>query len=333
MIKNPITKLTLNYLLIITVLCVVVSTFIYIDLVKNTTELFKTEQTKIEKKFGTEDPRYSKRVLFVEDGIKNIQNKAIVNLLGLNIIIISIVGLLAYFFAKRTIKPIEESVRKQKEFISNVSHELKTPLTALKSTFEIDLKNSKSDLKETIKSGIEEVDKINMLINGFLKLSELDSKYHQLKLEKVNIKECLDEIIDKNKTQIHEKELGIETNFTHLKFFTDKFLFSELMSIIIENAIKFNKLKGIILIRTFKENGFDFISIKDEGKGIKEENINKIFERFYKEDSSRSKNDGFGIGLALAKEISSILKCEIIVKSNPTQGTEFKLKFSALFQN
>lgn len=119
------------------------------------------------KKFGIEDPRYIKKLHFVEESVSNVQNRLIINLLGLNFLIVTIVGILAYFFAKRTIAPIEESLRKQKEFISNVSHELKTPLTALKTTFEIDLKSKDSDLKETIKSGIEEVDKLNSLVNGF----------------------------------------------------------------------------------------------------------------------------------------------------------------------
>jgi len=332
MFKNSIIKLTLNYILIITVLCFFVSSLMYINLVKNTTELFKQEQTRIEKKFGVEDKRYSKKVQFIEDGIKDIQNKAIINLVGLNLIIISIVGFLAYFFAKKTINPIEESVRKQKEFISNVSHELKTPLTALKSSFEIDLKTKGSDLKETLKSGIEEVDKMNLLIDGFLKLSKMDAQKHQLMVENFDLKKCLEDIFRRKDKEFLEKELKVKFYLNNETVITDKFLFSELLSIIIDNAIKFNSNNGGIYINSYSEAEFDFISIRDEGIGIKEENKIKIFERFFKEDASRTRLDGFGVGLALAKEISELLNCEIIVNTRYKKGTEFILKFSALFQ-
>lgn len=337
MIKNSVTKLTIYYVLLITILCLSVSTVIYINLVKNTTELFQQEQTRIEKKFGTDDIRYIRRVHFVEEGIGNIQTKAIINLLTLNAFIISIMGVLSYFLAKKTIQPIEENIRRQKDFISNVSHELKTPLTALKTTFEIDLKSTNSqtkisDLKETLKSGIEEVDKMNKLIDGFLKISMLGSKKISLKYENKSLDSIIEEIIKRYDHPIKNKNLKVFTHIENVYVYTDIFLLSELITIIIENAIKFNSTNGEIMIKAYSEGRYDFISIKDTGIGIKNENLVKIFERFYKEDESRVKGDGYGIGLSLAKEIAEILKGHISIKTEEGKGSEFILKFSGLIQ-
>lgn len=333
MIKNSVIKLTLSYILIISILSLSLSTFIYLNLVKNSTELFKQEQTRIEKKFGIEDPRYIKKLHFVEESVSNVQNRLIINLLGLNFLIVTIVGILAYFFAKRTFTPIEESLRKQKEFISNVSHELKTPLTALKTTFEIDLKSKDSDLKETIKSGIEEVDKLNSLVNGFLKLSKFDSKKPEIKNEVFKLSDIIEDIVKRHQHSIISKNLSLKIDITENKLKSDKFLLTEVLTIIIDNAIKFSPENEEIVITSYKEGKYDYISIKDRGRGIKEENLDKIFERFYKEDSSRSVDSGLGIGLALAKEISEFIDCQITAKRNKDVGSEFILKFSALFQN
>ncbi|NBO36885.1 ATP-binding protein, partial [bacterium] len=111
------------------------------------------------------------------------------------------------------------------------------------------------------------------------------------------------------------------------------FLLQELLSIFIENAIKFNKTSGEVIVKSYKKDKYDIISIEDTGIGIKEEHLSKIFDRFYKIDTSRSQDEGYGIGLSLAREIEEILKCKITVKSEVGNGSVFSIKFSELFQN
>jgi len=333
MINNPVKKLTTYYILIITILCILVSSVIYLNVEKRSEDALKQIESKLELKFDTNDPRYLKRVQYAEESVKNFQKRSILNLTLLNLAIITIIGTIAYFFAKKTLKPVEESIRKQKDFISNVTHELKTPLTALKSTFEVSLRSKESNLSDTIKSGIEEVDKMNQLIDEFLKLSSLDSKNTEIKKVEINLDSLIDEITHKNIFKIKTKELEIIKNLNFKIIQTDKFLFTELISIIFDNAIKFNKQKGTIEIKTYKQNGQDVISISDTGLGINQDIKDKIFERFYKEDSSRIQAEGYGVGLSLADEISKLLNCEIEVESEKEKGTKFNLKFSAIFKN
>lgn len=332
MINNPVKKLTTYYILIITILCILVSSVIYLNIEKRSEDALKQIESKLELKFDTNDSKYLKRVQYAEESVKNFQKRLILNLTLLNIVIISIIGTIAYFFAKKTLKPVEESIRKQKDFISNVTHELKTPLTALKSTFEISLRSKESNLSDTIKSGIEEVDKLNQLIDEFLKLSSLDSKNTEIKNEELNLDLLIDDIANKNIFKIKTKELRIIKNLNFKIIKSDKFLFTELISIIFDNAIKFNKQHGTIEIKSYKQNGQDVISISDTGLGIDQHIKDKIFERFYKEDSSRIQTEGYGVGLSLADEISKLLNCEIEVESEKEKGTQFNLKFSAIFK-
>jgi len=333
MIDKAIKKLTLSYILIITVICILISSVIYFNIEKRSSELLENLEIRLQEKLDPSSVKFQNRILLAEETIKNFHHRTILNLFLLNTGIICVVGILAYFFARRTIVHIEGSVSRQKEFISNVSHELKTPLTALKSTFEVSLRDKNGDYKETIKSGIEEVDKMNNLINGFLKLSQINTKKYKVRKEIFFLENVIDEIVLKNQKIINQKNIKLSKELSENKVKSDIFLLQELISIFIENAIKFNKTSGEVIIKSYKKDGYDIISIKDTGIGIKEENLNKIFDRFYKIDTSRSQDEGYGIGLSLAREIEEILKCKITVKSEVGKGSEFSIKFSELFQN
>lgn len=333
MIDKAIKKLTLSYILIITVICILISSVIYFNIEKRSSELLENLEIRLQEKLDPSSIKFQNRILLAEETIKNFHHRTILNLFLLNTGIICVVGILAYFFARRTIVHIEGSVSRQKEFISNVSHELKTPLTALKSTFEVSLRDKNGDYKETIKSGIEEVDKMNNLINGFLKLSQINTKKYKVRKEIFFLENVIDEIVLKNQKMLNQKKIKLSKELSDNKVKSDIFLLQELLSIFIENAIKFNKTSGEVIVKSYKKDGYDIISIEDTGIGIKEEHLSKIFDRFYKIDTSRSQDEGYGIGLSLAREIEEILKCKITVKSEVGNGSVFSIKFSELFQN
>ena len=112
------------------------------------------------------------------------------------------------------------------------------------------------------------------------------------------------------------------------EFKANKSQITQLMRILIDNAVKFNKASGFIKIKSYKKGDLFCVEVSDNGVGISSEDIDKVFDRFYKVDESRTKveNDGFGLGLSIAKEIVKIHKGTITVQSNPDQGTTFKIK-------
>jgi signal transduction histidine kinase len=332
MINRAITKLTIQYIFIVSIICLLVSTFIYNAIVKTTSEALRMEEIKIMKRFDISDPAAQKKLQIAENTIENFKNRTFITLVFLNISIITLVGFFAYFLARKNIQPIEENMHRQKEFISNVSHELKTPLTALKSSFEVELRDKNPDMKRAIESGIEEVDKLNKLINGFLKLSKLGQEKYKLNLEEMDLKEILDEVVKNHINQIIDKRIQLEYHLKEKTILTDHFLITELLSVILSNSIKFNKNYGKIEIKSYKKDGKDYIEITDSGIGIEKENISHIFERFYQENNARNNDGSYGIGLSIANEILKILNGKIVVKSEKNIETKITLIFSGLFK-
>lgn len=332
MFKSTVKNLTLSYIFIISIITISISVLVYSAVIKNTEEVLRNEEIKIIKKFGNLDEKNSKRLHFAENSIIEFKQKTLIILIILNILIVTIVGFLSYLLAKKNIKPIEIAMKKQKEFISNVSHELKTPITALKSSFEIELRSKKPDFRNTLISGIEEVDKINSLLNGFLRLSSFENKTYKLKKEEIHLKILLDEIVKRHMDSIIEKRIEVIYDLKENVILSDKFLMTELLSIFIHNSVKFNKSYGKISISTYRDGKMDIIKIKDTGEGMSKEVLEKIFDRFYKGDESRNR-EGHGIGLAIAKEIMSIYQTKIDVITRKNEGTEIVLKFSELFKN
>ncbi len=331
MFKNTIRNLTISFLAIVIIITTSISGLIYQSLVKNTESILKIEENKVIRKFGLDDPKSIKRMQFSGNSIREFKQQTLITLIILNLIIILIVGSLAYLLVRKNIHPIENSMKKQKEFISNVTHELKTPLTALKSSFEIELRSKNPNIKNTLESGIEDINKLNSLINGFLKLSLLENNQYQIKNETLYLKEVLDCVIKIHMNEIIEKRIEVIYDLKDEKIFTDKFLITELLSVLISNSVKFNKNYGKIIIKSFKEKNKDVILVEDNGQGIDKDRINKIFNKFYKEDESRNRT-GSGIGLSIAKEIISILNARIEVRSQKNIDSQFKLIFSGLFK-
>ena len=332
MFKNTIKNLTLSYILIVVIITFSISCIVYYSVVRSTENILKIEEIRVIQKFGYGDPYGNKKIEFAEKSIESFKRQTIIVLTLLNVIILTIVGFLSYLLARKNLLPIEQSMKRQKEFISNISHELKTPLTALKSSFEIELRSKYPDYKNTLISGIDDVDKLNSLINAFLKLSLLENNQYKIKNEEIKLKEILDVAIKPFINDILEKRIDIIYDLQEKILVTDKFLFLELLTVFIANSIKFNKQNGKIIIKSYQQNNQDVISIYDSGIGIDKEKIHKIFERFYKEDESRNK-EGHGIGLSIAQEISKILNAKISVISEKNIMTEIKISFSGIFKN
>ena len=159
----------------------------------------------------------------------------------------------------------------------------------------------------------------------------LQSKYQNYKNGKkdpINLKESAQNVIAKLEPATREKKIKINLDADEIKIQGDENFVRELLTILVDNAIKFGKNEGKIEISIKAKNNYAQISVKDNGIGIDEKDIPYIFDRFYKADASRSKNEapGFGLGLSIAKEIVEAHKGKISVKSKKGTGTEFLIK-------
>ena len=237
-------------------------------------------------------------------------------------------GLLSYYLARKTLQPIEEVHEAQSRFAADASHELKTPITAMRVETEITLTDPKLNLKmakDQLISNIEELDKLTALSNNLLKLSRLENT--QLKLSKTNLNKILELAISNVKPLADQKnqKIVLSNMSTDLKVAIDKDLFEEAITTILDNAIKYSPNDSSVTISVNVNPSTVEIKISDEGIGIPEKDLPHIFDRFYRADQSRTKNTvaGFGIGLSIANETIKMHKGSIKVKSTIGEGTTF----------
>nr|MDD3720670.1 HAMP domain-containing sensor histidine kinase [Candidatus Gracilibacteria bacterium] len=244
------------------------------------------------------------------------------DLLGL--IIVSILfSILFYFigykFVSKVLKPVEENIKEMSDFIHNVGHELKTPISVIDSNIQLinDMKTYDKEMTIELKN---EVIRLNSLIDSLINLTNIDTLKDS---EEINLKDAIGEVINEFKYKISEKKIEVKINIPKTSFVnTNKSYFFMFLSNIIGNAIKYNIENGKIDI-SYKNSE---LKIKDSGIGIEKNDLGKIFDRFYKADKSRN-SEGFGIGLSLVKKIADIYKWKLNVSSENGKGTEFKIKF------
>lgn len=281
---------------------------------------------------------YNQYPIFHNDGLLRpnqdlrISDHAIVlRLISFNIIVLITAGFASYLLARRTLRPIEESHRQQKLFTANVSHELRTPLTAIRMEDEVVLlnkHNTKEELTATIKSNLEEVDKIESLINNILKLTKLENDEFHAEFRPISLIETINQSIENLKHLSLKKSISINFEpIADLNVIGDKESITQLLVIILDNAIKYSHTASSIDIEFKKEDRKQAVLIvKDFGIGIKKDKLPLIFNRFYQADSSRNnQSEGYGLGLSIAKSITDLHDGSIEVDSKDGKGTTVKI--------
>ena len=260
------------------------------------------------------------------------RNKLILELFVANILVMLISATASYFLAGKTLKPIEIMLEEQKKFIADASHELRTPVTALKTAIEVTLKMgpiSHEKMSEILNSNLEDVNNLESLSNSLLSFEKYSGGIDSKSLSEIQLDKLIRETVERLKPLADKSLVKIKVDVVPLKVLGEYRSLSELISILIDNAIKYNKPNGNVAISITEDTNSTHIIVKDEGIGIAESNIPHIFERFYRVDGSRSKNitSGHGLGLAIAYNIIKNHGGKIDVKSELGKGTTFKVTF------
>lgn len=222
------------------------------------------------------------------------------------------------------------------EFVANVSHELKSPLTSIRGFIEtlksVDDKKTRDKFLDII---YEESERLTRLISDILTLSELENKDTTINFEKVDIDKGINDIVDIMKPIAQNKNISIKyknmygKNDVYINGDRDKF--KQMIINLIDNGIKYTNDGGFVDIILNVNNKNAEITIKDNGIGIPEEHIPRLFERFYRVDKARSRNQGgTGLGLAIVKHILLLFKGNISVDSRVGVGTSFKITLPLL---
>lgn len=212
------------------------------------------------------------------------------------------------------------------EFVANVSHELKTPLTSIKGFSEtlryVDDSETKNKFLDIID---KESERLTNLINDILILSNIEN-IHKMESEYFNPGDVIENVLDMVKSQAYKKSIIIKYNDCfNSEILGSKDKFHQLAVNLIENAIKYSNENGVVKIDLTLEEQYFVFKVKDNGMGIPKNDIPRIFERFYRVDKSRSTR-GTGLGLAIVKHIVKLFNGEISVKSKVGRGSTFTVK-------
>lgn len=222
---------------------------------------------------------------------------------------------------------LNEQEELRKRLTTDISHELRTPLTSIQGHLDAIIDGIWEATPERLLSIREEVDRLSDLVGELRYLAKFDSEKNKLQKTYTNLGELVRHIIYNYESRALKKNITINYELDDMFVNIDKNQFSQVIVNLISNAIKYTNRNGYITIKNYKDRNSVNISIKDNGIGIPEGDIDYIFERFYRVDKSRNKDTGgIGVGLTIANSIINSHNGEIIVISKPDEGSEFIVK-------
>ena len=221
--------------------------------------------------------------------------------------------------------------RMRSEFVANVSHELKTPLTTLRGAAETLLDGALSDPKNArafVTAIKEEAERLHRLVEDLLSIARVESKSSELRKQPILLGPFLEELASRYRPLAERQgvTLSVEPVASGLQVQADRDQLAQAVGNLLENAVKYNQPNGRIQVRASASTGTVTLEVEDTGIGIPPENLPRIFERFYRVDKARSRETGgTGLGLAIVKHVAESHGGSVRAESRPNQGSRFFL--------
>lgn len=273
------------------------------------------------------------QILFLDitDMLKNL-NDLLFTFLFVGIGMLIVIFLISIFYANRSIRPISESWAKQKQFIADASHELKTPLTTIMTNCDV----LEANENETIKSQREWLgyikvgaDRMNKLVNSLLTLARVEGLNLQTSKQSFDMAALVCDVMQSMEAATITKKLNIDRK---IEFVGDIYGYEDsvrqVFTILYENAVKYVNEGGNINVSVRRTKKGVSCTVKNTGKGIPAKDLPYVFDRFYRSDTARSNEENsYGLGLAIAKSIVGQIGGKITVKSVENEWTEFTFIF------
>ena len=322
MFRSTTVRLTGWYLLILMSLSIIFSIIIYNVASSEIQTRLERFQTSLQESPDFKPPFTMMTTLRANEIEKTAANLSI-ELFYINLIILTLGGFGSYFLARHSLLPIQKAHEAQSRFTSDASHELRTPLAIMKTELEVALRDNNAttdSLKEVLSSNLEEVDKLSKLAEMLLNLSRLD--HTKLKLSPISLDKVTRNIIKDFKQPSGRISLTFKRQ---LIINGNEIAIAQLIRILIDNALQYSPKDSLISIKLSQLNQHAKFEITNTGPGIRSDKLPYIFERFYRADSSRTNEEhkGYGLGLALAKNIIELHDGELIASSTPNYETTF----------
>lgn len=238
---------------------------------------------------------------------------------------------LSYFLASVAIKPVKETWEGQKRFIADASHDMKTPLTVILANTEIIASRENeqpSEVGKWLDSTKAEAQRMRRLVDSMLELSSTEVADEKIILCDTNLSDVAERTVLQMEAVAFDKSVTVESRITDgitIKGNEDKL--SRLLHILIDNGIKYSLPHSRLLVTLERGIRYARLSVTNVGSYIKEEDIPRLFERFYRGDKARGGGDGFGLGLAIAKNLASGMGAVISAENKADIGASFTVSF------
>lgn len=226
---------------------------------------------------------------------------------------------------------MQEAIEREKQFTADASHQLRTPLAVLKGTLEVLIRKPRTEeiYQERIQYSIQEINRISEIVDQLLILARFDKTKHKLVQQPINLQTTVDDVLHRYRGTILEK--GLAVNVKAIKesvIQSDPYYIDLILDNVLSNAIKYTRKNSAIDILISKKENQLYCQIQDQGIGIKTEDIDHIFNPFFRSDALEHKNiKGNGLGLSIVKKASELLDIKITITSELKKGTCFTLSF------
>ncbi len=222
---------------------------------------------------------------------------------------------------------LQTSFENEKRFTSDASHELRTPLAVIKAECEYALSENadEEERMQALESIEEQTDKMTSLVSSLLSVTRAEQGLSRFTLEEANLSELVEDVCGKFRPS---KSIELITDIDNdIIINLNNTLITQLIENLLSNADKYGRENGVINVKLNSEKDKTILSVRDNGIGISEGDLPKIWNRFYRADASRSETEGFGLGLALVKKIAEIHSAECVAESEIDKFTEIKIIF------
>lgn len=224
---------------------------------------------------------------------------------------------------------LEENFQRMRRFSVDASHELRTPLTALRGQLEVGLLTARSQeqYRAAIETALEDVERLVEIVNGLLSLAEAESGQVKLKLAEADLRECVEKVLAQYQPAAQQKRIRLKLAAgARMEGRIDREQFERLFSQLVSNAVKFTPEGGTVEASVGSDGRWMRVRLCDDGPGIGESHLGRIFERFYRiREGAQARAGGAGLGLTLASWIAGAHGGRIEVKSEPGKGSTFEV--------
>ncbi|GCE23526.1 sensor histidine kinase [Dictyobacter kobayashii] len=259
-------------------------------------------------------------------------------IVGIVLLVLICAPLVSITLANRAIAPAVLAFKRQQDFIANASHELRTPLSLLRADAEFLLRSRnrlEPDDVELLEDIVSEASYMTTLANNMLTLARMDAEQYHLEQEVIDLAEVIGSLTQRIRPMMRDQQLALEVaTIPNALVLGDRFQIEQALLILLDNAIKYNKLNGQVLIQLSLADNSVYVEIKDTGIGIAAEHLPRLGTRFYRVDKARSREQGGnGLGLSIVRGIVHAHNGKLEILSQIEKGTTVQIQLPLLRQN